>query len=371
MRTTTAAVVPERGAAYALTELRIDDPRPDEVLVRIRAAGVCATDRSVQHGHIPVPLPAVLGHEGAGVVEAVGSGVTGVVPGDHVVLSSAFCGKCDRCMSGRAALCRDAARLSLCGTRDDGSRTLHRVGEDGPADDISCCFVGQSSFATYALAREVNVVRVPKEVPLELAAPTGCGFMTGSSAVLDMLRPHPGSSLAVFGCGSLGLAALLAAKASGCATLVAVDVLDSRLELARELGATHVVNGRDDDAVAAVRDLTGGGADYAVEAAGVPALGAQAVACTHTLGRVQLQGAPPRGSKLELDWSLVSAGRRVGGGSMGGGVPAVAVPRLLDLYLAGRFPLERLVTTYPFEDINRAAEDSASGRALKPVLLMP
>ena len=360
----TAAVVRGAGQPFTIETVALDEPQPDEVLVRVVAVGICHTDVAVQHGHIPVPLPAVLGHEGAGIVEAVGRDVTTFYPGAHVVMSQALCGHCARCTGGQPAYCEHAAALSLGGRREDGTTPLHDV--DGP---LSGNFVGQSSFASHAIVKARNVYELDTDLPLDVLAPIGCGVMTGAGAIFNDARPLPGASVVVVGCGTVGLAAIMAAKVAGAEQIVGVDVQPSRLVLASRVGATAVVE-TDDDIVARVQEITGGGADVAIEASGVPVAGVTAVSSTHATGHTVVVGAAPFGSLLELDWWTLGAGRHVQGSVIGSSDPAVDIPRLVELWRAGALPLSELVTRFPFVAINDAIAAATSGTAVKPVLLM-
>ena len=362
-----AAVTREPKGTFSFEDLQLDDPRPDEVLVRLVSAGICHTDLSARDGHFGMALPVVLGHEGAGVVEAVGAGVADLAPGDHVVLSQAFCGKCRTCLGGHPTQCPDAARFSLSGVRPDGSHTLH----DKSGATVSGCFVGQSSFATHALARAVNVVKVPTDAPLELLGPLGCGVMTGAGAVMHVLRPPAGSTIAVFGAGGVGLSAVMAAHLVGCATIISVDTNDDRLALAADLGATTCINPLRDDGVSTIAGLTGGGVDYAVEATGLAAVGPQATLATHTNGTTVLLGAPAFGSRFEIDWSAIMGGRTVRGAVAGGGDPHTFIPRAIELHRQGRFPFDRMTKRYDFDEIQAAVVDMESGAVVKPVLTFP
>ncbi|MDB4893826.1 MAG: S-(Hydroxymethyl)glutathione dehydrogenase, partial [Firmicutes bacterium] len=259
-----AAVVRKAGGPFEVTDVTIEAPRADEVLVRIVAVGMCHTDIVVRDQLYPVPLPAVLGHEGAGVVERVGNDVTKVAPGDHVVLTFAFCGKCDMCQSGHPSYCREFFDRNFGGHRPDGSTAIRQNGEA-----VHSHFFGQSSFGTFAIAHERNVVKVRKDVPLELLGPLGCGIQTGAGAVLRALRVPAGGSFVTFGAGAVGLSAVMAARLSGVTTIIAVDTKPNRLELALELGATHTVNGMEENAVDAVKRITGGqGVQYSLESTG-------------------------------------------------------------------------------------------------------
>ena len=336
------------------------------MIVRIVGAGVCHTDINSREQYYPVPLPAVLGHEGAGIVERVGEGVTKVAPGDHVVLTFYSCGRCPSCAKQKSSYCDWAYQGNFGGQRTDGSPTM-RCGDDV----LHGVFFHQSSFAHIALATERIVVKVRKDAPLELLGPLRCGFQTGAGAVLNSLDPPPGSSLAVFGVGSVGLAAVMAAVIAGCAPIIAVDVHPGRLELAAELGATDSIDARSSDPVEAIRNTTGGGVAYSLETSGKPAVLRQAVDCLRPLGVCGLIGGAPMGTEVSLDMNTLLFGRTVRGIIQGDSVPDIFIPRLVDALMDGRFPLEKLISFYDFADINRAMADAEAGRAIKPILRMP
>ncbi len=361
----TAAVLPATGQPFTLQQVTLDDPRPDEVLVRIVAAGVCGTDLGVQAGHIPFPLPGVLGHEGAGVVEAVGSAVTTVAPGDQVLLTFTSCGQCPNCLAGHPAYCESfLPRNLLGGTRADGSTTVR--GEGG---DLNAHFFAQSSFATYALAEERSVTVVSPDADLAVLAPLGCGVQTGAGAVFNILQPTPGSSIAVLGAGAVGLSAVMAAALTGAARIIVADLVDSRLELARELGATHVINSGQTDLEETLKELTGGrGVQYAVETTGSARVLEAGVRALAPMGTIGVIGAPSPGTTAAFDVNFLLNGRRIVGITEGDSTPQLFLPALVDLVLQGRFPLHKLVRRYPFRDINDAAAAAKSGEVLKPVL---
>ncbi|HWE90072.1 MAG TPA: NAD(P)-dependent alcohol dehydrogenase [Pseudonocardiaceae bacterium] len=359
-----AAVAHEEDEPFTIEELTLDAPRSDELLVRIDAVGVCSTDIAIRDQCLPVPLPAVLGHEGAGVVEAVGSQVSKVAPGDKVVLTYGSCGRCALCAGGHPAYCLELVGRNLSGGRPDGSNALH-----GDGGDIHGFFFSQSSFATHAIATERNVVRLDDDVNLDIAAPLGCGIQTGAGAVMNRLRPEAGSSLAVFGLDAVGLAALLAARAVGCATIIAVDTEAARLELARELGATDTVNMSRVNPVSSITGLTGVGVCYAVVSSASPDVARQAVNSLAPLGTCALLGRGPIGTELSVTMTnLLIPGRTVTGVTEGDSRPDEFIPRLLALYQQGRFPLDQLIDTYALGDINRAIEDTESGKTIKAVL---
>lgn len=365
--TINAAVARKTGEPLIIEELQLDEPRANEVRVRLVATGICHTDAIVRDGVYPTPLPLVLGHEGAGVVEAVGSAIRekDVRVGDHVVLSAAYCGTCRRCRAGKMAYCENLFEEDFGGRRRDGSTSLSKDGEM-----ISSHFFGQSSFATYANVVQESVVVIPKDVPLELMGPLGCGLQTGAGAVLNELRPVPASSIAVFGTGAVGSAAIMAARSAGCATIVAVDLHDSRLELAKELGATHVVNSGQEDVVAALMRITGDrGLDYAVDSTAVPAVLRQAAESLGILGTLALVGAAKSGTdvQFEIGDSLIK-GWTFKTVVQGSSVPQVFISQLVELWRQGRFPFDKLVKFYPLSDINQAFEDSRNGSVIKPMI---
>ena len=363
----TAAVVREKEQPFSVEELELEEPRANEVLVRVVATGVCHTDLIVRDQWYPVPLPVVLGHEGAGVVERVGENVTKVQPGDHVVLTFSSCGECASCAGGKPAYCLNFFEQNFGGARHDGSTGISKDG-----DALHSHFFGQSSFAGYALAAERSVVKVRGEVPLELLGPLGCGIQTGAGGVLNALHPEAGTSIAVFGAGAVGISAIMAAAVAGCTTIIGIDVKENRLELARELGATHSINGGEADAVEEIGNITGGGADYTLETTAVPELFAQAVQALAPLGVCGLIGAAPLGTEASLDMNdILIPGKTVRGIVEGDSVPDVFIPRLVELYQGGHFPFDRLIAFYDLEEINQAAEDSEEGTVIKPVLRMP
>ncbi|WBQ17629.1 NAD(P)-dependent alcohol dehydrogenase [Sphingobium yanoikuyae] len=366
-RKITAAVVRKQGSAFAIEEALIDGPEAAEVLVRIVAVGVCHTDIIVRDQYYPVPLPAVLGHEGSGVVEAVGPGVTAVAPGDHVVLSFASCGQCGPCLSGHPAHCADFFALNFGGGRKDGSTSTC----DAHGGLLHDHFFGQSSFGTFAIASERNLVKVSKDAPLDLLGPLGCGIQTGAGAVLRAMKVPAGASFAAFGSGAVGLSAIMAARVAGATSIIAVDVTASRLDLARQLGATHVVNSREADPVAAIQEITAGGADFTLESSGRPDVLRQAIDALGIQGTCGIVGAPKLGTEASFDVNMVMVpGKRIMGIVEGDVVPQTFIPQLVDLHAQGRFPFDKLVTFYDFADINKAVADSESGITIKPILRM-
>jgi aryl-alcohol dehydrogenase len=335
------------------------------VLVRVVACGVCHTDIVVRDQGYASPLPAIFGHEGAGVVEAVGADVTRVAPGDHVVMSYAFCGKCHSCESGHPAHCMNVFAMCFGGGRLDGSSSA----TDADGEPLHDHFFGQSSFAQYSISNEKNVIKVPKDLPLELLAPLGCGLQTGSGAVLNALKVRPGSAFVAFGAGAVGLAAVMAAKIAGATKVIAVDINAERLKLASEIGATHTVNSSETDAVAKIMEITGTGADFSLECSGRPAVLRQAIDCLGFFGTCGIVGATPIGTEVAFDVNgVMIPGKRIMGIIQGDVISDLFIPTLIDYYREGRFPFDRLIKHYDFADINTAMEDSESGRTIKPVL---
>ncbi len=363
-----AATIEEVHAPLRVEELEIDEPRAGEALIRIVATGVCHTDAIAQEGDFPYPFPGVLGHEGAGVVEAVGDGVTNVAPGDPVVIGWPFCGDCRNCQEGQPRYCVQIGPMVGRGTRADGSTALHRP--DGTA--IHSHFFGQSSFATYSIAEAKTLVKVPPELPLERVGPLACGLATGAGAVFNKLKPDVGSSLVVYGVGAVGLAAVMAARNSGATTIIAVDRHPSRLQLARELGASETINVNEADPVAAVHEICGGApADYSLECTGNVNVLRQAADSVGLRGTCLLIGGAPAGAEFTLDHMSTLWGKTVAGILGGEGISERLIGALARLHLDGRFPYDRLIAPFQLDEVNEAMAASAAGEVLKPVLVMP
>ena len=361
-----AAVTNEEGAPFTIETVELEEPQDNEVLVRVVGAGVCHTDMIVRDQMYPTPLPAVLGHEGSGVVEQVGDNVSNVKPGDRVVLTFDSDQECTSCNAGHPAYCEDFFAHNFGGSRpEDGTSPLSRDGEP-----VSGRFFGQSSFATHAIATENNVVTVEDDVPLELLGPLGCGVQTGAGAVINTLNPQAGSSIAIFGAGSVGLSALLGANIKGCTDIVLIDLEQSRLEKAQELGATATINPSEvDDVVEAVREQTDGGVDHAVESTGVPDVAEQAIETLTQRGELAVVGAPALGSRASFDVNnLILNGRSITGVVEGDANPPEFIPDLIELYRQGKFPFDELVTYYDFDEIQEAVEASEDGSVIKPIL---
>ena len=361
-----AAVVRETSGRFEIETLELEEePRAGEVRVRVVGAGICHTDRSVRDQHIPTPLPAVLGHEGSGVIEAVGEGVTKVEPGDHVVLAFAHDGTCENCRAGQVTLCENITDLNFAGRRlSDGSTPIH---DDG--GEISGTFFGQSSFATHAIATEQNVAPVGDDVPLELLGPLGCSIQTGAGGVFNVLDPQAGASIVVSGTGSVGPSAVMAADARGCTDVVAVDPLEPRREKALELGATRAIDPKSvDDVEETIRDHLGDGAEYVLETSGNRQAIRQAVDSLGHGGTCGVVSVPPAGKEVGLDVSDLLRGRTITGTTGGNANPDLFIPDLIDLFRRGKFPFDELVTDCEYDEIETAIEDQEAGKVVKPVL---
>ncbi|MQY20643.1 NAD(P)-dependent alcohol dehydrogenase [Nocardia macrotermitis] len=356
-----AAISRDPRAAFTIETVEIDEPRADEILVRIVAAGICHTDL-VSRAAGAADRPILLGHEGAGVVEAVGGDVAGVRPGDQVVLSYRHCGACRNCRLGRPAYCARATKLNQFGARADRTPRV-RIGETTVRDG----FFGQSSFAGYALTTADNTVVVPPGTDPVLAAPLGCGFQTGAGAVLNALRPEPEATLVVYGAGAVGMAGVLAAKTLPGVEVIVVELSAERRSLAMEFGAAHALDPADGDTTAAISDLTGGGATHALDTTGRPEVLANAVAALGIGGVAVVVGLGAGVPPIDLR-DIVLSGKTIRGCLEGDAIPHQFIPELLALHAAGHLPLERLVRAYPYAEINTALADQRAGHVVKPVL---
>jgi aryl-alcohol dehydrogenase len=355
-----AAVVSTPGGPFEVMPVDIDEPRQGEVLVRMRAVGICHTDLGMKATWSRRRLPQIFGHEGAGIVEAVGPGVTRVVPGQTVCLTFRSCGDCAQCVAEHPAYC--TAGWNTAG-RSDGSPTLTRAGTR-----VHGGFFGQSSFATYAIAHEDNTVFVPGGLPAAVAAPLGCGVQTGYGTVTRVMRPEPGAAVAVYGAGSVGLCAVTAAVRAG-ADVVAVDPISGRRALAEKFGAIGTVDpSATDDVAGAVSAIHGRGSRHAIDTTARQDVLDAAVSAAEPRGDIILVGI---GRRLEFDvMQVLYKGVTIRGVVEGDVVPAEIIPELAALYVAGELPLDDLIEEYPFADIERAAADSLAGRTVKPVLVV-
>jgi aryl-alcohol dehydrogenase len=360
----TAAVLRAGDQPYSIEEVELADPRADEVLIRIVGAGMCHTDVLPRGPATISPPPIICGHEGSGVVEAVGAEVDGIAVGDHVVLSYESCGACEACRADRPYACEQFWLRNLLGRRADFSTGV----TDASGAEIPSRWFGQSSCATPSVATARNCVVVDKDLPLELLGPLGCGIQTGAGTTMssDALDVQPGTSIVVFGAGAVGLSALMGAVVRGATTVIAVDLHDARLELATELGATHTIRGDDPGLQARVLELTGGaGCHSAVDTTGNPAVARTAMGCVRLGGRGALVGAAL--DEMSFD-TLSVTGKTVFWVLEGNAKPQTFLPELLRLWQEGRFPFDRLIEQFPLAEIDAAEEASLSGRVVKPVL---
>ena len=349
-----AAVLREKGGPLEIESLKMEGPHDDEVLVRIVATGICRTDIDIIDEWDNAEVPAVLGHEGAGVVVRVGKTVKTVVPGDHVILSYQSCGRCTRCRRGHPWECRYLYEVNFGFKRLDGSNALQLSGVRGH-------FFGQSSFANHSLATERNIVKIPRYLPLDILSPLGCGLQTGAGTVMNTLAVPRGASIAAFGTGSVGLAAIMAARIVGANPIIGVDINPGRLKLALELGATHVINNRREDIASRIAGITGGGVDYVLEITGDPGMLRTAIDLLHPCGTVALFTG-------ESEPGPLPEGRKAISVVQGSSVPQMFIPRLIKLYQAGLFPFNRIEKFYDFAEINKAIADAKRGDTIKPVL---
>jgi aryl-alcohol dehydrogenase len=362
----TAAVANQPLADFTMEKLTLDGPRAGEILVEISSVGLCHTDLAAREGIVPITLPAVLGHEGAGVVREVGAGVTSVAPGDKVALTFNSCGQCPNCISGAPSYCHQFVPLNYAGARMDGSPTV--TSPDGP---VSASFFGQSSFASHAIAYERNAIKLADDAPLDLVAPLGCGIQTGAGAVMNSMAVPAGSSLLVLGAGSVGLAAVLAGVVQGCSSIIVLEPHESRRHLALELGATHALDPAAGQLTDQVRAILPFGAQYVFDTTGIPSVVQSsfgAMAPHASLGLVGVPTDPTAAINLNLIQAM-TIGIRLYGILEGDAVPEEFIPRLARLHAEGRFPFDKMITKYPFEQINEAIDAQHRGEVVKVVLV--
>lgn len=360
----TAAVFRNGGDEATLERLTLAPLRPEDVLVRLVATGICHTDITCRSGFLKLPRPIILGHEGAGVVERVGSAVTAVLPGDHVVLTFMTCGACTRCRDGDIVHCEHFRPANFSGRRLDGTTAL--AGDSG---EVASHFFGQSSFATHSVASERNVVKVRQDAPLELLGPLGCGVQTGAGTVMNVLKPAAGDSIAVFGAGGVGLSAVMAAKVMDCDPIIVVEPNSARRAVALEVGATHAIDPRDGDMPAKLKRIGGGGIKHAADTCGIPAVIDQAIEALDASGRLALVTVDGPGATLSVPiLTLMRRSLTISGVTMGESEPKQLIPQLVDLVMDGRFPLGKLTSFYSLDQINQALADQDRGTVIKPVI---
>jgi S-(hydroxymethyl)glutathione dehydrogenase/alcohol dehydrogenase len=356
-----AAVLREINKPLEIEDVQCGNPGPREVLVRTMAAGVCHSDLHFQNGSYPYPLPAVLGHESAGIVEAVGDMVTYVKPGDHVITClSAFCGHCEHCLTGHMSLCQEP---ELQRPPTEPSRLAK-------GDENIAQFLNLSSFAEMMLVHEHAIAKVRDDMPWAQAALIGCGVTTGVGAVIHTAAVEPGSSVAIIGCGGVGLSAINGAAIAGAARIIAVDMVPSKLDLARKFGATDVVNAGECDPVEAVRELTGGGVHYSFEAIGLKPTTEQAFKMLARGGTATIIGMIPVGTMIDLHGPEFLMERKIQGSNMGSNRFRVDMPRFVDFYLQGRLHLDDLISRkIKLEDVNEGMEALKTGEIARSVIM--
>ena len=362
-----AAVLYELSTPLRVEEVDLDNPKSKEVRVKIAANGVCHSDYSMIHGVLRSPLPVVPGHEGAGVVEEVGPDVTMVKPGDHVVLSFApYCGHCYYCAQGSPVLCVNMRTIMGKGALLDGTC---RLSKDGQKIHHAA---GLSSYAEHAVVPEIACVKIPDDVPLDKACLVGCGVMTGVGAAINTAAVRPGTSAVVIGCGGVGLNVIQGCALAGASTIIAVDLMDNKLEYAKEFGATHTVNPSRDDLTKTVRGLTDGrGSDYAFEVIGLGKTIEQAYACTRQGGSTIVVGAPAREETVTIPAFSLLNEKKIQGSVYGSSRPHVDMPRLIELYMNNKLKLDELVTrTYALDEVNDAMTALEKGEVARSVVVM-
>ena len=360
----TAAVVNGEKRDFELEEIELDAPKDNEVLIKLVATGVCHTDVAGQDG-LTTPMPVVLGHEGTGIVEQVGAAVSSVQPGDKVILSFSYCGKCRNCLEGHPGMCEKFNDLNFAGPNFDGTHRMHK-----DRHDLSL-FFGQSSFATYTVVDEHNIVKVPDDADVDLAylGPLGCGLQTGSGSVLNYLKPEPGATIDIFGMGPVGLSAVMGAKIAEASRILVFDLNDQRLTMAKELGATDVFNSKDIDVEATVKELIPGGIDYSLDTTGNGFVIKNAIHILRPAGTCVLIGIGGD-NQINVMNDLLAESKKLVGVVEGDSIPQEYIPKLIKYYQDGKFPLDKLIKVYDFQDINQAFADFKAGKVFKPIVKM-
>ncbi len=362
---TNAAITELKGAPFNIVPIELGEPKAKEVLVEVKACGICHTDEVARQGIFPFEMPAVLGHEGAGIVRKVGSQVTEVKEGDRVSFSYGYCGTCEACMNGQPYGCSSNRRLNFSGFQYDGTKRISYNNQEVSS------FFGQSAFANHSIVHVNNLIKIDDDIPLKLAAPMGCGIQTGAGTVLNCLKPRAGSSIMITGCGAVGLSAIMAAKMTPASKIIACDISDEKLEMAKEFGATHLINAANVESVPdAVREITGGlGADYAADCTGSAESLRKSLNSVKSLGVCAAVGAA-LDITFQVEGELMGVAKSLVGVVEGYSLPQLFIPKLIDYYRAGKFPFDKMITYYKFEDINKAFEDIHAGKVTKAVLVM-
>ena len=361
-----AAVVEEHGSKYKIENVKLNKPKGNDVLVKIVASGICGSDFAVRSSET-VSAPKILGHEGSGIVEEVGEFVTSVKVGDHVVLSYSYCEECEACETGHPASCEKMKAMNYGGKNTRGETVVHKEDNSGVSN-----FFNQSSFATYSLVDETNIIKVSKDVDLRMMGPLTCGLATGSGAIFNVLKPDAGSTIAVFGAGTVGYAAIMGAKIAGCSKIIAIDIHDSRLEMAKELGATHTINSKKvEDVLGTISEMTDNkNVDYTIDTTGVVPVIKQAITALKLGGTLVPLAITTKPIELNTFRELSNNNKKIVGVLMGDTIPKYHIPKLIDFYQNGQFPFDKLIKFYDFDDINEAETDAMTGKVYKSVLVM-
>lgn len=365
MKKITAALIYGQNDPYTFDDVEIADPVNDEVLVRITACGLCHTDEFGRTLGLPAPL--VLGHEGAGIIEQLGNNVQGFAVGDHVAFSYASCGHCKNCIEGRPQYCENFNNINFGGVGADGKTKLFKNGKP-----VSM-FFGQSAFAQYATISSRSIVKIDKDVDLAMIAPFGCGIQTGAGAVLNTLKPQIDESIAIFGCGAVGMSAIMAAKVAGCRQIIAVGGNAKSLELAKELGATDIVNRKqlaEGETIAKAVYKISDGVNYAIDTSGNGNMIKNAIESTALNGKIVLLAPTGVIENFNIGLDVLMMYRTIIGCCEGDSNPKIFIPQLVQLYKEGKFPVDKIIKTYPFEQLEKAREDSNSGKVIKAVVTM-
>ncbi len=359
-----AAIVRNKGGPFEIETVELAAPRDDEILVQIKAVGICHSDISCRDQVFPAKLPQIFGHEGAGVIIAVGNKVDSLNVGDHVLLTFNSCGSCANCEAGAVSHCYDFDNINASGGRADGSCAVSQNGAP-----IHAHFFGQSSFSEYVIARPQNAIRIAKDIDLSIAAPFACAVLTGAGCVINTLKPTQDSSVLILGCGGVGLSATMAAKHLGCKQIIVADLHRNRLDLAQKLGATHVIDASNENILNEVKKICTRGVDFSLECSAATGVQEVVVAALHSRGICALIGVSGMGARFDIPCYLLNVGRTVLGSVAGDCNPHTFLPKLLSLYQQGQFPVDRWIKHYPFANINQAADDLLSGATIKPVLV--
>ena len=361
-----AAVTEENGAPFKIQEVELEAPKENEVLIKLSGVGICPNDFVASVGGLGLKMPAVLGHEGSGIVQEVGKNVRTIKPGDHVVMTYYSCGVCEHCRSGHPTTCSTFDQMNLHGgVYPDGTKRI-RIKNRKKASVMFC----QGAFAEYAVTTERNCVVIDKDVDIGLFGPLGCGLQAGAGTVANKLKPSIGSTIAIFGCGPIGLCALMMARNAGCSKIIAVDAIPERLQKAKEIGATHLINGPEiGDIPQAIRDMTGEGTDYAVDTTANPDLVNAALYGLKPMGTLCVMGSSgPKVFPIVMQDAIMGPGKSLVGCVEGDSEPQKFIPMLVELYKQGKFSFDQLITEYKFEDINQAVADMNAKKVYKPVI---